>query len=352
MNNDNLNELLYVEDGMPMPSFDEKREKRNFSRLGFGFALFSLISLAVSLVIQVIVLLVAPEFFESKIFLNMLSPVSMYLFALPVLLLIIFGMKAEPPKKRRMGFWKWVLFLIIGFGLMYIGNYIGQAVMFALSNIVGYDYSNALNSLVGTDSLWATFIFMVIVAPIGEEFVFRKLLIDRTQKYGGFVSVLLSGLIFGLMHGNFYQFFYAFALGLLLGYVYYSTGKIHLTIAIHAVINFFGSVVASLLTEAMDKMYADMETLMTASDMETVLGFYAEHGFTMLFMLAFMFFVFAAMICAIVLPIVLRKKIVLEKGEIEIPKGRAISTVVLNAGMIVMLVVYILEFVLNLIPAA
>jgi len=58
------------------------------------------------------------------------------------------------------------------------------------------------------------------------------------------------------------------------------------------------------------------------------------------------------MICAIVLPIVLRKKIVLEKGEIEIPKGRAISTVVLNAGMIVMLVVYILEFVLNLIPAA
>jgi hypothetical protein len=232
---------------------------------------------------------------------------------------------------------------------MYIGNYIGQGVMFGISWAVGYDYSNMLNSLVEGQSLWLTFIFMVIIAPVGEELVFRKLLIDRTQKYGGFVSVLLSGLIFGLMHGNFYQFFYAFALGLLLGYVYYSTGKIHLTIAIHAVINFVGSVVAKTLTDAINSMNVDIESGVATE--EEMINFLLNHGLTVAFMLAFIFFVLVAMACAVILPIVLRKRLALGKGEIEIPRGKTGRVVFLNVGIIVMIAVYIFEFVLNLIPA-
>jgi membrane protease YdiL (CAAX protease family) len=221
--------------------------------------------------------------------------------------------------------------------------------MFGISWAVGYDYSNMLNSLVEGQSLWLTFIFMVIIAPVGEELVFRKLLIDRTQKYGGFVSVLLSGLIFGLMHGNFYQFFYAFALGLLLGYVYYSTGKIHLTIAIHAVINFVGSVVAKTLTDAINSMNVDIESGVATE--EEMINFLLNHGLTVAFMLAFIFFVLVAMACAVILPIVLRKRLALGKGEIEIPRGKTGRVVFLNVGIIVMIAVYIFEFVLNLIPA-
>ena len=331
------------------PVLDLNKEKRVFSRIGFGLASFSLVSLAVSLIIQLIVLFVNPDFASTSLFLNLVTPVSLYLFALPVMLIIIGGLDAKAPEKRKMGFGQWLLILLISFGLMYIGSFVGNYVMDIASAIAGYDYSNMLESVVDGENLWVTAIFVVIVAPVGEEIVFRKLLIDRTQKYGCFISVMLSGLAFGLMHANFYQFFYAFALGLVLGYVYYNTGKLHLTIALHAPINFVGSIVSSWLTSGTEKMMEALET-MDMSDPSASVNFLVEHGGAMAAMLLFEFFVFGAMICAIVLPIVLRRKINIGKGEIEIPRGRKFEVVVRNAGIIVMLAVYVFEFALNMLP--
>ena len=331
------------------PVLDVNKEKRVFSRIGFGLAAFSLISLVVSLIIQLIVLFVSPEFAETSLFLNLVTPVSLYLFALPAMLLIIGGLEAKAPEKRKMGFGQWMIILLISFGLMYIGSFVGNYVMNVASAIMGYDYSNMLESVIDGENLWVTAIFVVIVAPVGEEIVFRKLLIDRTQKYGCFISVMFSGLVFGLMHANFYQFFYAFALGLVLGYVYYNTGKIHLTIALHATINFVGSIVASWLTAGTEKMMEALET-MDMTDPAVGIGFLVEHGGAMAAMLLFELFAFGAMICAIVLPIVLRKKINIGKGEIEIPRAGVVEVVVRNAGVIVMLAVYAVEFVLNMLP--
>jgi hypothetical protein len=58
-----------------------------------------------------------------------------------------------------------------------------------------------------------------------------------------------------------------------------------------------------------------------------------------------------AIVCAIVLPIVFRKKIILEKGEVQIPRGAGFSTLFLSAGGIVMLVLYFLEIALSLLPS-
>lgn len=325
---------------------DEAKEKKNFSRIGFGFALFSVISLAASLVIQLAVLRIAPDWFETTLFMNLLSPISLYVFALPVLLIIISSSEAKAPPKRRMGFGAFLIFLIIGFGCMYIGSYIGNFTMSVMSAVMNYDYGNALNAIIDYDNLWITAIFTVIIAPIAEELVFRKLIIDRTQKYGGFVCVLLSALMFGLMHGNLYQFFYCFFLGLILGYIYYSTGKIHLTIIIHAIINFFGSIFSAWLSPIADKMLELTEN----SDTEAYVEFLSEHGLELLLMSGFSMFIYASMLAAVVLPVVLRKKIVLAKGEVTIPKGRTFKIVFLNAGILVMLIVYALEFVLNLLP--
>lgn len=331
--------------------FDAQKEKKVFSRIGFGLALFSLVSLAISLMIQLVVLFAAPSFAETTLFLNLLTPISLYLFALPVLMLVIGGLEAKAPKKKKMSVGQWLLILLISFGLMYIGSYVGNYVMAVMSDIVGYDYNNMLESVIDDNNLWLTAIFTVIVAPIGEEFVFRKLLIDRTQKYGCFVSVMLSGLAFGLMHANFYQFFYAFALGLVLGYVYYNTGKLHLTIALHAAINFFGSIVSSLLMQGVLKMEEALNN-MDGTDPSAGVDFLVEHGATLAGMLVFELIVIGAMVCAVVLPIVLRKRIVLGRGEVEIPRGRRFETVVMNVGIIVMLIVYALEFALNMLPVS
>ncbi len=335
--------------GDGMVSFDAGKEKKVFSRIGFALALFSLISLAASLIIQLVAMLVAPSFAETSLFLNILSPVSLYLFALPVLMLVIGGLDAKAPEKRKMGFGQWLIILIISFGLMYIGSYVGNYVMAVASEVVGYDYNNMLESVIDDNNLLVTAIFTVVIAPIGEEFVFRKLIIDRTQKYGCFISVMLSGLAFGLMHANFYQFFYAFALGLVLGYVYYNTGKLYLTIALHATINFMGSIVSSWLMQGTEAMAEALEK-MDGTDPQAGVNFIVEHGGALVGMILYMLLVFGSMICAVILPIVLRKKIAIGKGEVEIPRGRRFETVVANAGIIVMLVVYALEFALNMIP--
>ena len=230
---------------------------------------------------------------------------------------------------------------------MYIGSIIGNTVMSSLSELVGYDYSNALSSIIDDENLIITIIFAVIIAPIGEEFVFRKLIIDRTQKYGPLISIGLSGLMFGIMHSNFYQFFYCFALGIILGYIYYTTGKLYLTIAIHAVVNFVGGVIPSLFTSIIDALLAaDPE------DPSAMLEIVMENPLTFVGLIIFELFVYAAMACAVIFPLVFRKKLKgkLLPGEVCIPRQKLIPTVILNGGVIAMFVVYLLEFGLNLLP--
>lgn len=326
---------------------DIQKEKRNFSRLGFGLALFSLVSLAAALVIQIIVSNVSPEFYNSTLFINMLSPVVLYLFALPVLLLVIGSVKPESPEKKKMGFSTWLLILFISFGLMYMGAYTGNIFMGVVSEFMGYDYSNALNSLIDYDKLWITAIFVVIVAPIGEELVFRKLIIDRTKKYGAFVSIFFSALAFGLMHGNFYQFFYAFAVGLVFGYVYYNTGKIHLSIGLHAALNFIGSILTAYLSRGIENSELFNNPEMTDEEMMQAL---MTDSLPLFAFFVFFSLVIAAMVCAIVIPIVLRKKITLKGSEIGLTAKQTWTVMFANCGVIVMLVVYGLEFMLNLIP--
>ena len=327
------------------PRFDERPAKSDFSKIGFGYLVFSGATLLISFVLQIVVMIVSKEFYESHLFRNLITPVSMYLFALPLLIGFFRSVKPRPPVKKRISLGAWMLYLVVGFGVMYIGAYVSNYLMSIISAIVGYDYINALETIVGGGSLWVTAIFAVVIAPIGEELVFRKLLIDRTGKYGCFISALLSGLIFGLMHANLFQVVYATALGFILGYLYYTTGRIIYTIGIHAVINFVGSIVSSLLTRGLEGL--EMATL----EGEALVEFLAEHALQLAGVLLYSAFTYAAMIAAIVLPIVFRKKLKLQKGEIEIPSAKRGRVIFLNTGMICMLLFYAFEMILSLIPS-
>ena len=325
------------------------KAKKHFSRIGIGYMLFSIITLVVSSIIVELVFLINEDIYYSSLFLNALTPVCLYLFALPVLLIVLSGTEARAPEKKKLGFGKFLIILLVSFGCMYIGSYIGNYVMATLSEIMGYDYGNALDIIIDDDNIWITAIFTVIVAPIGEEFVFRKLIIDRTNKYGPVVSIVLSALMFGLMHGNFYQFFYCFAIGLILGYIYYSTGKLYITIAIHAIINFVGSVVTSLISPLIDPILEWAETGDTGN-VDSMMSFLSENAVGIIVALAFALFVMASMACAIIFPIVFRKKLKLERGTEELPRGRVFEAVIRNGGIIAMFIIYFVEFGLNLLP--
>lgn len=91
----------------------------------------------------------------------------------------------------------------------------------------------------------------VLIAPVCEELMFRKLMLDRIRNYGEKTAIFFSALCFGLFHGNLTQFLYAFSVGLFLGYVYCKTGKVIYTMIMHAMLNLISSCIM-LLAPAME----------------------------------------------------------------------------------------------------
>lgn len=84
---------------------------------------------------------------------------------------------------------------------------------------------------------FSMFLYMVILAPIIEEIVYRGFVLKLISPYGKTVSIVLSAFIFGFMHGNLSQFVTAFATGLVFSAVAVKTGSILPTIIMHMMNN-------------------------------------------------------------------------------------------------------------------
>ena len=131
---------------------------------------------------------------------------------------------------------------------MGVGRFLGWFVI-----CMGQPMGNQVEEMIMDMSLWAVIVSAVILAPIMEELIFRKLVLDRLAGYGPAVAMVVSALVFGLAHGNFYQFFYAFLLGLIFAYIYLRTGKVRYSMMLHMMVNFCGSVIPILLLRVADE---------------------------------------------------------------------------------------------------
>ena len=112
----------------------------------------------------------------------------------------------------------------------------------------------------------------------------------------------MSGLLFGLFHGNFYQFFYTFMLGVLLAYLYVRSGKIHLCMMMHALVNLVGGVLTTWITDHLD---TDLLNSLPAAERMTYIG---EHLLPYLSLMLYNVWMFGCLIAGIALVIVRRKK--------------------------------------------
>ncbi len=311
--------------------------RRVFSRIGAGIAIFAaLYVLGANIFVILMNTFGLADHVSGNVSRMFLSAFTIYVIALPVLLLSLKGVEAEKPEQKKFGFWKFLLTLCVCLGITYIGALIGNAVMSLISLIVGHDYSNSLNSVVFGDDLLKSSLYTIIMAPIGEEFVYRKLVIDRTKRYGALPSILVSGILFGLMHGNFYQLFYTVALGMIFAYVYYNYGKIHICIFLHMAVNFMGSIIPSIMITDLTSISMDgFDAWMLVQLLVTIV-----HGLA----------IYAYMAFAIIFMIIFLRKMKNRPAEIDIPRKKTFSTVFLNPGMICCFVVFAAYFVLALIP--
>ena len=96
--------------------------------------------------------------------------------------------------------------------------------------------------------VWLVIISYGILAPLGEEIVFRGVVYGQLRKVLKVpFAVVLSGLAFGLFHGNLVQAVYATVIGCLLALVYEWYGTIAAPMLFHSVANLFVYVMLELL---------------------------------------------------------------------------------------------------------
>ena len=148
---------------------------------------------------------------------------------------IVYGKRNENKVEKnikKLSIKELLLVMIVAFGLWGIGVLIGNLPEFFAES----EGINQLELIFGD----YTIIYIaqaMIGAPIIEEFIFRKLLIDKIVPHGEGIAIITSAMLFGLMHGNFGQFFLAFFLGLLFALIYVKTRNIKYTMGLHFMIN-------------------------------------------------------------------------------------------------------------------
>ena len=85
---------------------------------------------------------------------------------------------------------------------------------------------------------WSSFLLTAIFAPIIEEWLCRGMILrGLLTKMKPVWAIVISALFFAVIHMNPWQALNAFIIGVIMGYVYYKTGSLILTMIIHFVNN-------------------------------------------------------------------------------------------------------------------
>ena len=319
---------------------------RHFSRMGLGTVVILLAASVVQIVLGLILDAVAPAGMENSSWgLWLVTFAPMYLVGVPLGLLIMRRAPSLPLEKESLSLGRYVGIILISIFMMYAGNLLGMAIQSLVEKLVGFVPGNPLDEYVSGDSVVLQILFMVILAPLIEEFIFRKTLIDRMHPYGEKLAVVTTAAMFGLFHGNLSQMFYAFTLGLVFGYVYLRTGKLRYTVGLHMLINLLGGVVGPKLMEwagesadgASELEELDLTALVSDASSAVTPGAVAAGLYSIIMI--------GCALAGLVLLIIRSRRLTFRPAALELGKGRRFRTAWLNPGMLLFTAVCLLMVV-------
>lgn len=326
-------------------SYDLSGSRKVFSRIGWAMCAI----VVITTLMQVLWTKVPPILWGEDNWLNnaswgkwLGSVGPLYFVAIPVSLLIMRKLPAQTPEDHKLGAKNFFVFLPICFFLMYGGNIIGTL----LSNVLsGGTAQNELLDYIMDNSPLKVLV-IVFLAPLLEEFVCRKQIIDRTRQYGEKTAVFLSALVFGLLHQNLFQFVYAIALGLAFAYIYIRTGRLRYTVLLHGIINFMGSVIAPWILSLMD-----LETLGamdSGASLDQTLVQLEQNLPGLLIATLYIMALIGLSIVGLVLLVVKCRQLIWKEATAQLPKEGRLKTVYWNAGMVLYMALCMIAIVISL----
>lgn len=318
-----------------------KTYKKHFSSLGLMYFLGALIIIGVQVVVSTLVIAFAPSLLDNPNLSLLVSMLPTYAIAFPLTSLLIHQIPCVQMKKHKMKATQLLGAFAISYALMYVSNLVGQFFTNIIGIIKGSPVDDAIADLVSELNPFTSFFVMVLLAPVLEEWIFRKLLIDRAIRYGEGTAIFLSGLMFGLFHGNLNQFVYTFLVGAFWAFIYVKTGQLRYTIYLHMALNFMGSVASIFFLGAISTLDGGTSAM---NGFHFLLGMLIP----LAIIIPYLIVVFGLVISGIVLLVTNRKQFRLIPAELFIPREKRFSVIFLNAGMILYVLFWIVQIILQL----
>lgn len=318
-----------------------KTYKKHFSSLGLMYFFGALIIIGVQVAVSMLVLAFAPSLLDNPNLSLLVSMLPTYAIAFPLTSLLIRQVPGVQMKKHNMKPTQLLGAFAISYALMYLSNLAGQFFTNIIGIIKGSPVDDAIADLVSELNPLTAFFVMVLLAPALEEWIFRKLLVDRTIRYGEGTAIFLSGLMFGLFHGNLNQFVYTFLIGAFWAFIYVKTGRLRYTIYLHMALNFMGSIGSLFFLDA-------ISTLEGGSSAMNGFHFLLGMLLPLAIVIPYLIVVFGLVISGIVLLVTNWKRFRLIPAELFIPKEKRFSVIFLNAGMILYVLFWIIQIILQL----
>lgn len=300
--------------------------KRAYSRIGAGMALTMVVWVLLVACMGMIARTVYAGGVVPSWLTIVINDVVLYCIAIPIGYVLLKSVPEEPTHAYRLKPGRFFALLLMCFPLMYGGSILGTLFSSLFS---GGTSSNRMEDITGGNSVVINVIALVILAPLVEEWLFRKQLISRLRRFGEKPAILMSALMFALFHMNFYQFFYAFALGLMFGYVYTRTSMLRYSTLMHMIINTIGGVISpAILDYAITKGGVDSVGEPTPSQLTAI--------FTLLIYIVVLLII---AVTGLVLLIVQRKKFVFYDTPEQLPKGTVRESIFGNGGCITYIII-------------
>lgn len=317
-----------------------KQARRDFSRIGASLCLMVVIWYALATVLEGALYAAVGGKGEAPNWVTYVgSGVPLYLIAMPIAVMLMGKSTVIETRKFDMKPGLFFKLLLMCLPMMWAGSVFGSMLSMVLSN---GEATDRVADLAMQTNIWNV-VFLVIVGPVFEEWLFRKQLIDHTRKYGEKTAILLSGLAFGLFHMNLFQFFYAFLLGVMFGYIYMRTSKLRYSTAMHMIINFNGGVLAPWILTRVDLDQLDKVSQAAENGNVAAMEQWASQNATGLAIMLVYFLLYGAVILAgFVLLIRNFRKAEFYIAPEELPRGVRAKTVYGNVGMVTFIVLTVL----------
>lgn len=303
----------------------ELKPKEVFQRIGFSFAISFLVVNLVQLVIIAVLTVIESPLLQSEWLTWVLIVISFYLIGFPLFCGMVKNLpnaSKQPPKKLKLI--ELVEYGCIAYTLTYVFNLLTLVITTAIEALKGSLVPNVGQELVSATAPVGLIICGVILSPIIEELLFRKILLDKIRGYGDKIAITVSAITFGLYHGNLSQAFYAAALGAVLAYVTLKTNRIRYAIILHIFINGMSAII-----------------------LPAILG----DGTQFIRIAVAMAFIFLILILGMVGFVRLIKKLDLKMGDYYIHPNHFFQTVFGNSGMISYFVMSLILILLSIISA-